>query len=60
MKVIIYTSIFFILCLWGLSTACEQIIPVSPAENELLDGPIEGLNHAEQAQFLAGDIAFND
>ncbi len=60
MKVIIYTRIFFILCLWGLSTACEKIIPVAPAENELLDGPIEGLSHAEQAQFLAGDIAFND
>jgi CxxC motif-containing protein (DUF1111 family) len=40
--------------------ACEEVIPEAPAENELLDGPMEGLSHAEQAQFLKGDIAFND
>ncbi len=40
--------------------SCEQIIPEAPAENELLDGPTEGLSHAEQRQFLDGDIAFND
>ena len=40
--------------------SCEEIIPVAPAENELLDGPTEGLSHAEQRQFLNGDIAFND
>ena len=40
--------------------SCEQIIPEAPAENELLDGPTEGLSNAEQRQFLDGDIAFND
>lgn len=40
--------------------ACEKLVPAAPAENELLDGPLEGLSHAEQAQFLVGDIAFND
>jgi len=40
--------------------SCEQIIPPAPAEEDLLDGPIAGLSTAEQAQFLAGDIAFND
>ena len=40
--------------------ACEKIIPEAPMENELLDGPMEGLLSAEQEQFLAGDIAFND
>ncbi len=39
---------------------CEKIIPEAPAESELLDGPMEGLTFAEQGQFLAGDIAFND
>ncbi|MEP1032203.1 di-heme oxidoredictase family protein [Ekhidna sp.] len=39
---------------------CEKIIPVAPAENELLDGPTEGLTQSQQAQFLAGDVAFND
>ncbi len=40
--------------------SCEEIIPAVPAENELLDGPTEGLSHGEQLQFLKGDIAFND
>ncbi len=36
------------------------MLPATPAEDQLLDGPVEGLSYAEQAQFLAGDIAFND
>lgn len=44
----------------SLLAACEKIIPVLPGENELLDGPVEGLSYAEQHQFLEGDIAFND
>jgi CxxC motif-containing protein (DUF1111 family) len=40
--------------------ACEWIVPPAPADNELLDGPVEGLTSAESARFLAGDIAFND
>lgn len=40
--------------------SCEEIIPAAPQDYELLDGPAEGLTHAEQAQFLEGDIAFND
>jgi len=43
-----------------LAFACEQIIPGSPGENEILDGPLQELNTAEQAQFLAGDVAFNN
>jgi CxxC motif-containing protein (DUF1111 family) len=51
---------FFMLGLMFFTIACEEVIPEAPAENELLDGPMEGLSHAEQAQFLKGDIAFND
>lgn len=40
--------------------ACEKLIPPPPANDELLDGPVEGLTTAEHARFLAGDIAFND
>ncbi len=42
--------------LWG----CEELTLEPPAENELLDGPIEGLNPTQQQAFLSGDIAFND
>lgn len=39
---------------------CRKIMPKSPKEDELLDGPVEGLTTQEIAQFLKGDVAFND
>ena len=42
------------------ATSCEKTMPPAPDENQLLDGPIKGLNTAEQAQFLKGDEAFNE
>ncbi len=53
-KVILIILIGF----WGAS--CEVTMPKAPEENELLDGPVEGLSVEEQQQFLNGDIAFND
>ena len=50
----------FILIASYAIVSCEKIIPAAPAENELLDGPTEGLSHGEQLQFLKGDVAFND
>ena len=46
----------------GLLTlaSCEEFEPGAPAENEILDGPLEGLREAEGLLFLRGDIAFND
>lgn len=44
----------------GLIGSCSKMEPRSPADDQLLDGPIEGLSPAQNAQFLAGDIAFND
>lgn len=40
--------------------ACEKILPGAPADDEILDGPVAGLTSAQSAQFLRGDIAFND
>lgn len=40
--------------------ACEKILPLSPPDNELLDGPVEGLSFDQNRRFLAGDVAFND
>lgn len=39
---------------------CEAFEPAAPADNELLDGPVSGLNGAENRIFIQGDIAFND
>ena len=40
--------------------SCETFEPNAPADDTLLDGPVEGLSEAENLQFLRGDIAFND
>ncbi|MCF6297517.1 MAG: thiol oxidoreductase [Flavobacteriaceae bacterium] len=40
--------------------SCEKTMSPLPEENELLDGPIEGLSIEEQIQFLKGDEFFND
>jgi len=48
--------------LWGMAffSSCEKITPPLPADDELLDGPVEGLDDAQNRQHLLGDIAFND
>ena len=40
--------------------SCHKFLPKAPEEAEVLDGPIEGLTHSENQEFLAGDLAFNE
>ncbi|PBQ34022.1 thiol oxidoreductase [Sphingobacteriaceae bacterium] len=40
--------------------ACKKTGPKAAAEEELLDGPVEGLSGQEKEQFLKGDRAFNN
>ena len=40
--------------------ACSKFEPKAPADDEILDGPVEGLSYEQNRQFLAGDVAFND
>jgi CxxC motif-containing protein (DUF1111 family) len=47
---------FFCLCLF----ACKKTGPRAPADEDLLDGPVEGLSSEEKDQFLKGDRAFNN
>ena len=49
-----------VLLLWAGLWACDGLTPASPEENELLDGPMEGLSKEEIVRFIRGDIAFND
>ncbi|WP_317899828.1 di-heme oxidoredictase family protein [Aurantibacillus circumpalustris] len=54
-------KIIFALLLFGTIIAgCKKIMPSSPKEDELLDGPVEGLTTEETHQFLLGDGAFNN
>lgn len=43
-----------------LIASCKKIFPSAPADEDILDGPLEGLTSEQKSQFLAGDIAFND
>lgn len=43
-----------------LIQACSKLQPAALADDELLDGPIEGLSYEQNKRFLAGDVAFND
>lgn len=40
--------------------SCETLAPPMPEENELLDGPMEGLSSEELIQFIKGDEAFGE
>jgi CxxC motif-containing protein (DUF1111 family) len=52
--------LLYLLFIIGLFCSCDELIPETPKENELLDGPTDGLSNSERKQFLDGDIAFND
>ena len=55
-----FKVLFFILLFVFSLVACEKIMPASPNDDELLDGPVDGLTHAQSLQHLRGDVAFND
>lgn len=40
--------------------SCDKTMPLAPAEEEVLDGPLSDLSPTEQLQFLRGDEAFGE
>ncbi|WP_316747068.1 di-heme oxidoredictase family protein [Pedobacter gandavensis] len=40
--------------------SCSKLEPTPPKNEDLLDGPVEGLSYEESRRFLSGDVAFND
>lgn len=53
----------FVICIVILSSfipACAKFEPTAPEADQILDGPVEGLTTAQNAQFMAGDVAFNN
>jgi len=57
-KIYIVTAI--LLTAVVLIQACSKLEPAASADDQLLDGPVEGLNYEQSRLFLAGDVAFND
>ena len=40
--------------------SCSKVLPGLPEDDQILDGPIEGLSSEQKRMFLKGDVAFND
>ncbi len=40
--------------------SCSKLLPGAPAEDSILDGPVDGLTPEQNRLFLRGDVAFND
>jgi len=49
-----------IIALVSAAISCEKFLPQAPDDDEILDGPVEGLSPAEKDIFLRSDKAFND
>jgi len=49
-----------LMSLVAIMVSCEKIIPSSPQEDEILDGPVEGLSYEQLRRFALGDAAFNN
>lgn len=47
-----------VLCALLLLPSCGELLGPAPAEDQILDGPIEGLSGAQLRTFLQGDEAF--
>ncbi|MEO7800708.1 MAG: di-heme oxidoredictase family protein [Ginsengibacter sp.] len=55
-----YYITFFIIFFFTGIFSCSKILPGLPEEDEILDGPVEGLTSEQNRRFLRGDAAFND
>jgi CxxC motif-containing protein (DUF1111 family) len=55
-----YSAICILAATILLLQACSKMFPVAPAEDEVLDGLVEGLTYEQNIQFLTGDAAFNN
>ena len=55
-----YITIIFIIASMAGYLSCSKLLPALPADDEVLDGPVEGLTTEQKILFLRGDVAFND
>ncbi len=55
-----YIALLFIFSLLAGYFSCSKILPGLPKDDEILDGPVEGLTSEQNRRFLRGDAAFNE
>jgi CxxC motif-containing protein (DUF1111 family) len=49
-----------LLLLMIIYISCSKLLPALPDDDQILDGPVEGLTQEQKKLFLSGDAAFND
>jgi CxxC motif-containing protein (DUF1111 family) len=59
-NIFLVSKITALLLLLMVFTSCEPTFTDIPANDEVLDGPIDGLSYEESARFLKGDAAFSE
>jgi Predicted thiol oxidoreductase len=57
-KKLFVLSGFIVLMIIYLS--CGKVLPGVPGDDQILDGPMEGLTTEQKILFIKGDVAFND
>ena len=55
-----YLIVFLLIAVIAVLASCEKLLPNAEADDQLLDGPVEGLTPEQNIRFLRGDVAFND
>lgn len=50
----------FLVVFIAAMVSCNKLLPGAPADDSILDGPVEGLTPEQNRIFLRGDVAFND
>jgi CxxC motif-containing protein (DUF1111 family) len=50
----------FVVLGFAIFTSCDEILTDIPADEDVLDGPIDGLSSSELLEFIEGDVAFAD
>lgn len=56
-------KVFVLICVFAITVfyiSCSKVLPGAPPDDELLDGPVQGLNPEQNKMFIKGDVAFND
>jgi CxxC motif-containing protein (DUF1111 family) len=56
-KLLVLTGISMAMLLYW---SCSKVMPGAPDDDQILDGPLEGLTGEQNRMFLRGDVAFND
>jgi CxxC motif-containing protein (DUF1111 family) len=55
-----FTVIVLLVSIIGVLVSCQKLLPDVIADDQLLDGPIDGLTPEQNKRFLRGDAAFNN